>query len=105
MTRLAYEFSPAEATMPPTLRLAAPADASIIAAFDYTAMVWAVALGLLLFGEAPSPRILAGAVIVVASGIFVLWREQRMRRIVRPSRPRSTAQITEKSLVASQSVR
>ena len=81
------------------------ADASIIAAFDYTAMLWAVALGLLLFGEAPSPRILAGAVIVVASGIFVLWREQRMRRIVRPSRPRSTAQITEKSLVASQSVR
>ena len=27
------------------------ADASIIAAFDYTAMLWAVALGLVLFGE------------------------------------------------------
>jgi drug/metabolite transporter (DMT)-like permease len=81
------------------------ADASVIAAFDYTAMIWAVALGLLLFGEAPSARILAGAAIVVASGIFVLWREHRMRRIVRPSRSVPATETHEKSLLASQIVR
>ena len=59
------------------------ADASIIAAFDYTAMLWALALGVLLFGEAPSPRILLGASIVVACGVAVLWREHRTRSALR----------------------
>ena len=54
------------------------ADASIIAAFDYVAMLWAVILGLMLFGEVPSPRILLGAVIVVGAGAFVIWRERQL---------------------------
>jgi drug/metabolite transporter (DMT)-like permease len=81
------------------------ADASIIAAFDYTAMLWAVALGLLLFGEAPSSRILAGAAIVVASGVFVLWREHRMRRIARPPRRIAAPEMPENLLAPGQSVR
>jgi drug/metabolite transporter (DMT)-like permease len=81
------------------------ADASIIAAFDYTAMLWAVALGLLLFGEAPSSRILAGAAIVVASGVFVLWREHRMRRIARPPRRIAAPEMQENLLAPGQSVR
>ena len=54
------------------------ADASIIAAFDYVAMLWAVMLGLALFGERPSPRILLGAVIIVGAGAFVIWRERQL---------------------------
>jgi drug/metabolite transporter (DMT)-like permease len=57
------------------------ADASIIAAFDYVAMIWAAILGLVFFAEAPTPRILAGALIVCAAGLFVLWRERRVRGI------------------------
>ena len=57
------------------------ADASIIAAFDYLAMLWAVILGLMLFGEIPSSRILVGAVIVVGSGAFVVWRERQLSLI------------------------
>lgn len=53
------------------------ADASVIAAFDYASMLWAMALGLLAFGETPSPRILAGAAVVVASGVFMLARSRR----------------------------
>ncbi len=59
------------------------ADASIIAAFDYVAMIWAAMLGYALFAETPSPRILSGAAIVAATGVFVLWREHSARRIRR----------------------
>ncbi|MGD0185864.1 MAG: DMT family transporter [Roseiarcus sp.] len=59
------------------------ADASIIAAFDYVAMIWAAALGYALFAEAPSPSILLGAAIVAGAGVFVLWREHSARRIRR----------------------
>jgi drug/metabolite transporter (DMT)-like permease len=54
------------------------ADASIIAPFDYVSMVWAVAVGWLLFGELPAAAVLVGAVIVVAAGIFVIWREHQL---------------------------
>jgi drug/metabolite transporter (DMT)-like permease len=59
------------------------ADASVIAAFDYVAMIWAAALGYGLFAETPSPLILCGAAIVAAAGVFVLWREHLQRRIRR----------------------
>jgi drug/metabolite transporter (DMT)-like permease len=54
------------------------ADASIIAPFDYISMVWAIAVGWLLFGELPLPVVLAGATVVVAAGIFVIWREREL---------------------------
>ena len=57
------------------------ADASIIAAFDYVSMIWAAALGLAVFGEAPSPRIVLGAAIVIAAGVAALWRAHAARRI------------------------
>ena len=57
------------------------ADASIIAAFDYVAMIWAAALGYAFFAETPTPRIVLGACIVAGAGIFVLWRERERRRI------------------------
>jgi drug/metabolite transporter (DMT)-like permease len=81
------------------------ADASIIAAFDYTSMLWALALGLALFGESPSPRILVGAAIVVASGVFVLWRERRLSVIRRRTSLAAPLPRLEKTLVASQNVR
>lgn len=66
------------------------ADASVIACFDYTSMIWAVLLSLVLFGEAPSSNILLGAGIIAASGLFVIWREHRlglMKREVRQAGP------------------
>lgn len=53
------------------------AEPSLLAPFDYAAMVWAVALGFFLLGEVPQPLILLGAAIVVASGLFIVWRERR----------------------------
>jgi len=56
-------------------------------------MIWALLIGWLLFGEIPEKLVLIGAVIVIASGVFVILRERqlgierkRMRR-TGPGRP------------------
>jgi drug/metabolite transporter (DMT)-like permease len=53
------------------------AAASVIAPFDYTSMLWALLLGYWVFGELPPPLVYAGAVIVAAAGLFVIWRERK----------------------------
>jgi drug/metabolite transporter (DMT)-like permease len=42
--------------------------------------VWAVILGFFLLGEVPQPLIQLGAAIVVASGLFIVWRERMQHR-------------------------
>jgi drug/metabolite transporter (DMT)-like permease len=54
------------------------AAASVVAPFDYTAMLWAFLLGYAFFGELPNSYIYVGAAIVCASGLFVIWRERRL---------------------------
>ncbi|ALK08727.1 DMT family transporter [Blastochloris viridis] len=54
------------------------ADASLLAPFDYTAIVWALALGLVAFHEVPGPMVLVGSLVVVGAGLAVIWRERRL---------------------------
>jgi drug/metabolite transporter (DMT)-like permease len=56
------------------------APVGVIAPFDYTQLVWATGLGLLIWGELPHPLTLVGAVIVAASGVYILHRELRRFR-------------------------
>ena len=58
-------------------------DISFIAPFRYTALVWAIALSILVFGDLPDGAMIAGATLIVASGLYSLYRE----RIVGKSRP------------------
>ena len=53
-------------------------DVSFIAPFRYTGLVWALVLGWLVFGDWPSSLTLIGAAIVVATGLFTLYRERRV---------------------------
>ena len=46
--------------------------------FRYTLLVWAMLLGILLFGEWPDAWMLAGSAIVVAMGLFTFYRERRL---------------------------
>jgi drug/metabolite transporter (DMT)-like permease len=54
------------------------ATASVIAPFDYSTMIWALLLGYWAFGEVPGELVLIGAAIVIASGLFVIWRERQL---------------------------
>jgi drug/metabolite transporter (DMT)-like permease len=54
------------------------APASVVAPFSYTAMIWAVVLGYLMFRELPGTIVLVGAAIVVAAGLFVIFRERAL---------------------------
>ena len=56
------------------------AEPSLLAPFDYIAMIWAVTFGFLIFGEVPAVLVLAGAAIVTAAGVFIAVREHRIGR-------------------------
>jgi drug/metabolite transporter (DMT)-like permease len=60
-------------------RLAPPA---VLAPFMYTQLVWVVALGYFIFSDLPTTWTLAGAAIVVASGLYLLHRERRVGKAV-----------------------
>jgi drug/metabolite transporter (DMT)-like permease len=53
------------------------AAASVVAPFDYMAILWAFIFGYVLFDEIPTSYVFAGSGIVAASGLFVIWRERR----------------------------
>jgi drug/metabolite transporter (DMT)-like permease len=52
------------------------AEASALQPFAYLQLVFAAAIGMAVFGEVLEPWVAAGAAIVVAAGIFALWRER-----------------------------
>jgi drug/metabolite transporter (DMT)-like permease len=54
------------------------ASAGTVAPFSYTAMLWSIALGFFFFGELPGPIVLVGAALVIAAGLFVIFRERSL---------------------------
>ncbi|MBM3613848.1 MAG: DMT family transporter [Alphaproteobacteria bacterium] len=54
------------------------ADASVVAPFEYVSILFALAIGFAIFGEVPTPTMLAGAGIVIAAGIAIIWRERQL---------------------------
>lgn len=55
------------------------APVALVMPMDYSSLAWASLLGWLVFGQLPSPWTWAGTPIVVAAGLIILWREQRLR--------------------------
>jgi drug/metabolite transporter (DMT)-like permease len=55
------------------------APAAIVAPFQYTQMAWGALLGFLIWGDVPQPSVVLGCAVVVASGLFILYRETRLR--------------------------
>lgn len=67
----------AQLLMTQSLRLA---PAVVVAPFDYTALVFSISFGFAFWGEVPDRMLLAGAAIVVASGLYILHRETLRKR-------------------------
>jgi len=52
------------------------APASVVAPYQYTFILWAIALGYAVFGDVPDVFTLSGAAIIVGAGLYILWRER-----------------------------
>jgi drug/metabolite transporter (DMT)-like permease len=56
------------------------APVGVVAPFDYSQLIWATAMGFLIWGELPHPATILGALVVAASGVYILHREMRRFR-------------------------
>ena len=56
------------------------ADAATVVPLQYTLLIWAILFGWMFFGDAPRSAMLFGAGIIVASGLFIFFREQHLKR-------------------------
>lgn len=54
------------------------ADMSVVAPFEYSSLIFSVLIGYVFFGDVPTVFMLVGGVIVVGSGLFVIYREHRL---------------------------
>ncbi|HUF88323.1 MAG TPA: DMT family transporter, partial [Thermohalobaculum sp.] len=55
-------------------------EPSNLAPFNYFGIPFAFALGWLIFDEAPFGRLFPGALLIVGSGLMIVWRERQLRR-------------------------
>jgi drug/metabolite transporter (DMT)-like permease len=53
------------------------APAAIVTVFNYTSFVWATLFGFMIWNDWPTSTVVAGAVIVIASNLLIIWRESR----------------------------
>jgi drug/metabolite transporter (DMT)-like permease len=56
------------------------APASAVAPFYYLSLIWASILGFAVWGEIPTASLIIGSAVVVASGLFLIWRESNARQ-------------------------
>ncbi len=54
------------------------ADASALAPFGYTSMIWALLIGYFVFDEVPTLMTISGAGLVILSGIAIVLRERHL---------------------------
>jgi drug/metabolite transporter (DMT)-like permease len=55
------------------------APTAAVSPFYYVTLFWAVAIGLVVWGDLPSVGLMIGAAIIVASGLMLLFHETRRR--------------------------
>src|SRR3546814_5167156 len=56
------------------------AEAAVVAPFKYSAVVWAVIFGYIVWGDLPDRWMIVGASLVIGSGLYILHREIKVRR-------------------------
>ena len=56
------------------------APAAVVSVFNYTSIVWASLFGWMIWNEWPTSAVVAGATVVIASNLLIIWRESRLHR-------------------------
>ncbi len=59
------------------------AQAAIVTVFNYSGIIWATLFGWMFWNDWPTTTILAGGAVVIASNVFIVWREQRLAKAAR----------------------
>ncbi|MGG7644148.1 DMT family transporter [Rhodovulum sp. YNF3179] len=62
-------------------------EIAVVTPFRYTRMVFALGIGALAFGERPDAATLGGAGLIIASGLYTIFRERRLARRTLSSAP------------------
>ncbi len=57
------------------------APAATVTVFNYSGIVWATLFGWLIWNDWPLPAVFAGAAVVIASNVLIIWRESRKQGI------------------------
>jgi len=61
------------------------APVGLVAPFEYSALIWAGGLGFLVWGDVPGSALILGAAIIVASGLYLMYRERQAAGRARPA--------------------
>ena len=56
-------------------------EVSAVVPFRYTRLIFALILGFFVFGERPDALMITGAVLIVGSGLYTVWRTALRRRL------------------------
>jgi len=57
------------------------APAAVIAPFEYTAILWGIGIDWVFWQVLPGGRVFFGGGVIIASGLFLIWRENRAARV------------------------
>ncbi|MEZ5710756.1 MAG: DMT family transporter [Blastomonas sp.] len=60
------------------------APISVVMPMDYTTLIWSTALGWLIWSTLPGPTTWIGAPLIVLSGLYIVWRENRNKSAAKP---------------------
>ena len=56
------------------------APVSVVIPMDYTSLIWATLFGWLVYDTLPVPATWIGAPIIIGSGLYIVWRENRLKK-------------------------
>ena len=73
------------------VRALSTGEASLLGLIDYVRLPLAILAGFILFHETPDLRVIAGAAVIIASTVYITWRETRLARPVIVAAPLSGA--------------
>ncbi|MCP4184198.1 MAG: DMT family transporter [Hyphomicrobiales bacterium] len=59
------------------------AEVSIVSPFRYSRLIFLLFIGVVIFDERPGISTLFGALLIIVSGIYIMWRERRVREATR----------------------